>query len=271
MPILTIKRLTLCSLTALMCTGGPAAFAHTLVQDAATAGTESFNAFVITHGCGGGHDDPTPLKVRGQSAVFPFGAAVWNEIQTDGVEVPIPTGAVGITNEDEDFITLDVGGIQDNDPFKIQQEETNPLGNDPPGPFDSVPVRALNWKGGALSLDLLGTPKFQVTPPTILDPCVSVLHVRIAVANWCEKHKNEANDADNDRADWWFTGPDKTGSTLFVDPELVQEDFWTTLTVINPDAASCTGTPREVAVQPSGTDIDTYLPYKPFTKGPGPY
>lgn len=118
---------------------------------------------------------------------------------------------------------------------------------------------------------MTGTPKFRVTPPLILDPCVSPLRVRIAVANWCEKHQNEASDLDNNRADWWFTGPDKTGSTQFVDPDLVQEDFWTTLTVNNPDAASCTGTPREVAVQPGGADIDTYLPYEPFTLEPGPF
>ena len=89
-------------------------------------------------------------------------------------------------------------------------------------------------ENGALETNLVGTPRWRASAPTILDNCVSALHVRIAVANWCEKHKNEANDADNNRADWWFTGPEQTGSTLFVDPELVQEDFWTTLTVNNP-------------------------------------
>ncbi|MGH8470100.1 MAG: hypothetical protein ACREVY_14315 [Gammaproteobacteria bacterium] len=258
MPSLNIKRLTMCSLTTLMCTVGPNVFGHTGVQDAAEAGKRSYNAFTITHGCGSGHDDPTPLKVRGQSAVFPFGVAVWTDLSTGEV---IETGAMGIVSEDDDFVDLGVGGIQDNDPFAKQEEETDDLEN----------VRALNWKRGALKTNLLGTPRFRVSAPVILDNCVSTLRVRIAVVNWCKFGKNEGNDPVNDRSDWWFTGPEQTGSTLFVDPDLVQEDFWTTLTVNNPNAASCTGTPREVAVQPTGADIDTFLPYKPFTKGPGPY
>ena len=219
MPSLTIKRLTMCSLTTLMCAVGPAAFAHTGVQEAAEAGTTTYNAFTITHGCGSdtGGD---PLKVRGQSAVFPFGIAVWTDLSTNQI---IETGAAGITSEEDDFI-LGVSGIQDNDPFAKIEEETDDLEN----------VRALNWKHGALETNLVGTPRWRASVPTILDNCVSALHVRVAVVNWCEKHKNEANDADNNRADWWFTGPEQTGSTLFVDPELVQEDFWTTLTVNNP-------------------------------------
>jgi len=200
-----------------MCTAGPNVFAHTGVQQAAEAGTTSYNAFTITHGCGAGHEDPTELKVRGQSAVFPFGVAVWTDVSTGEI---IPTGGQGIVSEDDDFITLHVEGIQDNDPFAKQEAETDDLGN----------VRALNWKHGALATNLIGTPRWRATAPVILDNCVSTLMVRIAVANWCEKNKNEKNDKDNNRADWWFTGPDKTGSTLFVDPDLVQEDFWTTLT-----------------------------------------
>lgn len=258
-----VKRLTIGSLTTLMCTAGPNVFAHTGVQQAATPGTTSYNAFTITHGCGGHSGDPNPLKVRGQSAVFPFGVAVWNEIQTGGAEVPIPAGGAGIV-ADDDFVDLGVGGIQDDDPFDTQEEETDENGN----------VRALNWKDGALATNFVGTPRFRVSVPTILDNCVSTLRVRIAVANWCEKGKNENNDSDNNRADWWFTGPDKTGSALFVDPDLVQATFWTTLTVNNPGdplLPACTGATREVAVQPTGADIDTFLPYKPFTKNPGPY
>lgn len=258
-----LRQLTICSLTTLMCTGGPNAFAHTGVQEAATPGTTSYNAFTITHGCGSGHEDSTPLKVKGQSAVFPFGVAVWNEIQTGGAEVPIPTGGAGIV-ADDDFVDLGVGGIQDNDPFAKQEEETDENDN----------VRALNWKHGALATNLVGTPRFRVSVPTILDNCVSTLRIRVAVVNWCKFGKNEANDPVNDRSDWWFTGPDKTGSTLFVDPDMVQEDFWMTLTVNNPgdpELPECAGETREVAVQPTGADIDKYLPYKPFTKDPGPY
>ncbi len=227
-----------------------------------TAGTTTYNGFTITHGCGGHDETKPPLKVLGQSAVFPFGVAVWTNLNPP-VKSYRRVARVSSARTD-DFITLNVGGIQDNDPFAKTEEETDDLEN----------VRALNWKNGKLATNLVGIPEWRASAPTILDNCVSALHVRIAVANWCKKNANEKNDHANNRADWWFTGPDQTGSTQFVDPDLVQEDFWTTLTVNNPgnpDAPACTGETREVAVQPTGADIDTYLPYKPFTKNPGPY
>lgn len=252
------KRVAICSLTTLMCTAGTGVFAHTTVRDAVTEGTRSFNAFSIPHGCSGIEEDPNPLEVRGQSAVLPFGdSAVWIDLSTGEV---IITGGEGIV--DGDLIDLGVAGIQDDSLFDIQTEETDALEN----------VRALNWKKGALHIDLLGLTQFRVSGPIITDACVSALRVRIAVANWCERGANEANDADNNRADWWFTGG--TGSTKFVDPEMLQEDFWTTLTVENPDAdpTGCPGgVTHEVAVQPSGADIDEFLPYAPFTADPAPY
>lgn len=274
-----LRRLTMCSLTAFMCAQG--VFAHTGVREQATESLTSYNGFTITHGCGSdtGGD---PLKVKGQSAVFPFGDnanTVWVDLATNTV---IPTGGIGIVDLPDPpappVFSLNPGGIQSNDPFFIQEEETAD------GTVDT-PVRALNWKGGpGLKTNLVGIPLFRVSAPTIVDACVSKLRVRIAVVNWCEKQKNEANDADNNRADWWFPTPlvdegepgaPGSGSDKFVDPDLVQEDFWTTLTVNNVDRADPANCPggvhREVAVQPSGADIDTFLPYKPFTKGPGPY
>jgi hypothetical protein len=108
-----------------------------------------------------------------------------------------------------------------------------------------------------------------LTAPQIIANCVSKLRIRIAVANWCEKAANEATDTDNKRADWWFTG--ETGPAKFVDPDLLQESFWTTLTVNNPNVEKCRTTPYEVVVMPSGADIDKYLPHGQFTSGPGPY
>jgi hypothetical protein len=98
---------------------------------------------------------------------------------------------------------------------------------------------------------------------------VENLRIRVAVVNWCEKKKNEANDADNNRADWWFTG--ETGSTKFVDEDLVQPTYWTTITVNNPNAVPGAGCNHDVAIMPSGADIDTYLPHSTFTKNPAPY
>ncbi len=208
----------------------------------------------------------------------------------DGTDIPAPPALP--------IFSLSVGGIQANDPFDTVVEETDPT--------SPTVVRALNWKGSdviralarvgkrvklvrkpfrGLSPDLVGIPLFRVSAPTIVDPCVKSLRVRIAVANWCEKDGNEANDPDNNRADWWFPlvsipdgspGAPGTGSTNFADADLVQDNFWTTLTVNNVDTATdpttCPGgVLREVAVQPSGADIDTYLPYSPFTKDPAPY
>ncbi len=80
------------------------------------------------------------------------------------------------------------------------------------------------------------------------------------------------NGKDN-RADWWFYG---TTSTKYIDPDMLEDvndgQFWTTLTVNNTAAniALCTGTKHALTVEPSGTDIDTYLSGPntwPFTKG----
>jgi hypothetical protein len=268
------------------------AFAHTGVRDTVTGSSESAttsnNAFTIPHGCSAGEGDAPPKKVKGQSAVFPFGlpaaeltgpGAVWVRLG----EPPTPptlltaeevTAIIGDADEDpstppQPHLNLDVTGIQDASLFKTQTEEVNPAGTDPLGPHDSIPVHALNWRGGKLETNLLGITQFRVTVPPIVNPCVSRVRIRIAVSNWCERNQNEANDADNDRADWWFTG--ETGPTKFVDPDLIQESFWTTLTVNNPNASECGEEPHEVAVMPSGADIDLYLPLEGFTADPAPF
>lgn len=277
-----LRRLTIGSLTTLMCAQG--AWAHTGVRDqvtaSATSTTTSYNALAITHGCGGDASLP-PLKVIGQSAVFPFGppagsltdpGAVWvNLLDSSILSADEVTAIIGTPDLD-----LSVGGIQDDSIYERQTEEVNPAGTDPLGSHGAIPVHALNWFDGKLDTNLVGLAQFRVSAPMIADKCVSTLRVRLAVSNWCEKRKNEANDSDNNRADWWFTG--ETGSTKFVDEDLIQPTFWTTLAVNNPNVATghaakkCPGkAPREVAVMPSGADIDTYLPLKPFIKHPAPY
>jgi hypothetical protein len=287
-----LKRLTVCSLTTMMCMANVDAFAHTGVRDTVTASSESAttsnNAFTIPHGCSAGEGDAPPKKVKGQSAVFPFGppaaqltgpGAVWVRLG----QAPTPptlltaeevTAIIGDADEDPNtppHLNLDVTGVQDASLFKTQTEEVNPAGTDPLGPHDSIPVRALNWLDGKLETNLLGITQFRVTVPTIVNPCVSRVRIRIAVSNWCERNQNEASDPDNNRADWWFTG--ETGPKNFVDPDLIQESFWTTLTVNNPNASEseCGGEPHEVAVMPSGADIDQYLPLEGFTADPAPF
>jgi hypothetical protein len=275
----SLKRLALGSVATVLFATAPDAFAHTTVRDPVTASSEStttsYNAFAIGHGCSGGEGDTTPKKVKAQSAVFPFGppaegltgpGAVWVKLGEVPTLLTAAEVAAIIGDADEDPSTppdldLSVTGIQDASLFKTQTEEVDPL--------DAV--HALNWLDGKLETNLIGLNQFRVTVPPIVNPCVSILRIRIALANWCEKNKNEANDADNNRADWWFTG--ETGPTKFVDPDLIQESFWTTLTVNNPNASEseCGKEPHEVAVMPSGADIDPYLPLQGFTEDPAPY
>ncbi len=74
-----------------------------------------------------------------------------------------------------------------------------------------------------------------------------------------------AGNGDNNRQDWWFTAP-YGGSALYVDPQLLQPTYWTTMTVIN---STATGT-RVVSVEPTGAAFDAILTgsnTRPFTKG----
>jgi hypothetical protein len=75
----------------------------------------------------------------------------------------------------------------------------------------------------------------------------------------------EQGNGDNNRQDWWFKAP-YGGSALYNDPEVLQPDYWTTLTVIN---SSATGT-RVVSIEPTGAAFDAILTgpnTRPFTKG----
>ena len=133
--MLNSKKLTrsaLYSLTIAVYAAGQAVYAHTGVRDQATEGTASFNGFTITHGCGSDNDSTLPpLPVIGQSAVFPYGDAssssgptVWVDLSTNTV---IPTGGTGIVSLPASpalpIFSLSVGGIEQNDPFDIVEEE----------------------------------------------------------------------------------------------------------------------------------------------------
>ncbi len=262
--MLTSKMLTrsaLYSLTIAVYAAGQAVYAHTGVRDtvtsSATSTTTSNNAFTITHGCDGAEGGADPLPVLGQRAVFPFGGpgqVVWVNPATNAPIDPVTViGGDGLLN-------LAVGGVQDGSIFATQTEE----GTDP--------VHALNWKDGSLNPEMLGYTLFRVSVPPIVNNCVANLRIRIAVANWCEEKQNEATDRNNNRSDWWFTG--ETGTQKFTDADLIQPTFWTTLTVMNPNAidANCPADQRfDAAVMPSGADIDGFLPLKGFTLQPPPH
>lgn len=268
MPSSTVlRRLTAYTAVGLLYGVSQGVLAHTGVRDtvtgSATSSTTSNNAFVITHGCAGAEAGSVQQPVIGQTAVFPFGnasQAVWVRLGTPNTPIHPDTviGGTGVLN-------LNVGGVQDRSIFDTQGEEVNPDGT------DGAAVHALNWKDGSLAPWMVGYTLFRASVPPIVNNCVANLRIRIAVSNWCDEKKNEATDGNNNRADWWFTG--ETGTQKFTDPDLIQPTFWTTLTVKNPDAtdANCPAEQRfDVAVMPSGSDIDRYLPHKQFTKGPAP-
>lgn len=193
---MTHSKLTLCSLVALFAAGQ--AFAHTGVRDkvtvSATVKAASYNAFTLTHGCGGDSGDAYP--VLGQSAVFPAGDnVVWRE----GDAILAVGGGAGIF----DTIVLDHTGVPLPDtglnlqvtgyagfssPFTTTQEIVDPNALNP------GIVQGLLWKNGAMEPKLNALMPFKVTVPTIIDPSVMQVNVRIGVINYCDFEKNAAND-----------------------------------------------------------------------------
>ena len=296
-------KLTLCSLVALFAAGQ--AFAHTGVRDQATEGATSYNAFTLTHGCGG-ETGTQSYPVIGQAAVFASGSnAVWRDSTGAVIEVG---GDGNGTIAENTTLALSVAGVTGGSAFATNNEIVDSLGV----------VHGLLWKDGVMPPNSYTLPQFKVTAPTIANNCVKTLKVRIGVINYCDQGKNAGNDSkgpykaprdangdevirvtsaasgnvqvnpadadtfkdfanrgngDNNRADWWFTAP-YGGSAMYSDPDLLQPTYWTTLTVNNKaaDLALCTGTQVDVSVEPSGAAFDTYLNGKntrPFTKGNG--
>jgi hypothetical protein len=305
------KGLVLCSMMGLLAAGQ--AVAHTGVRDQATAAVASYNGFTITHGCAdyiaGGQQYP----VIGQAALFPYGAtAVWRELgvgTANGTVIADPTTIVGVN-----VYNL---GVKDyasaSSAFPTTNSIVDGLGN----------IHALFWKDGAMEPKQNTVTPFKITHPAIIDKCIASVKVRVAVINFCDVQKNQANDAtgpytapkdflgraipntsvaggiqanvtatspkfvtlpagngDHNRADWWFSDI-SGGSQNFADSAILSEGLglWSAgITVNNPSAyistdagyAGCPGgKPRQVTVEPSGVDFDTYLTagnLQPFVK-----
>ncbi len=315
-------KLALCSVAALLVAGQ--AFAHTGVRDQALErkleGTTvisdgaSYNAFTLTHGCGG--DSGKGYPALGQSALFPFGDnAVWRDaagavmqVGGDGNGTIVPATGIGLN-----LAVAGIAGAQSS--FPTTHEIVDDLGR----------VHGLLFKDGAMQPQLYTLTPFRVTAPQIANNCVKRLMVRMGVITHCDINKNEASDAagpyrkpkdafrraipllvdgdlygdtiqknvndpgvgvftdepggngDNNRSDWWFTAP-YPSSALYVDPQVLQPTYWTTMTVNNSkaDIDACVaggGTPVDVSVEPGGADFDAYMNannLKPFAQAGGP-
>lgn len=290
-------KLILCSLAALFAAGQ--AFAHTGVRDQAAEGATSYNAFTLTHGCGG-ETGTQSYPVIGQSAVFASGDnAVWR----DQAGAVIQVGGNGNGTISSATLALSVAGISGGSAFATNHEIVDSLGV----------VHGLLWKDGVMPPNSYTLPQFKVSAPTIANTCIGNLKVRIGVINYCDLGKNASNDnkgpykaprdangdevirttsaasgnvqanpadastfkdmpnrgnGDNNRADWWFTAP-YGGSAMYSDPNLLQPTYWSTLTVKNTNAATATSVPAlstcpggalvDYSVEPSGVAFDTYL------------
>ncbi|TAN49370.1 MAG: hypothetical protein EPN21_12240 [Methylococcaceae bacterium] len=261
-----LKKITLCSMVAMLCGGSSLALAHTGVKDQATEGKTLYTAFTIGHGCAAAEGDTT-IPVIAQSAVFPNSAdAVAHKIVTNTDNTTTETVIDDLSTEIQGavggaVVGLSPGGVQDTNVFKAIKEVPDANGN----------VLALQFTNGKLQTDLVGLTQFKVSgikfQPT---SCAKSLKVRIAVANWCKKTQNSNDDA---RVDLWFGHP----TTLFNDGGVMPSNYatapyWTTLTVnrdltANPLPTTCETT-YDVASEPSDDDIDTKLPIKGYWPTP---
>jgi len=121
--MLNSKTLTRLAMAAALCTAGAQALAHTGVKDQATvskdSGATSYNAFTITHGCSGG-EDGAPIRVKGQSAVFPYGDhTVWKNLANNKTVTAAHVIGNGV------LFNLNPGAIQDSSLFSTVTEKAD--------------------------------------------------------------------------------------------------------------------------------------------------
>ena len=263
----SLKKLTLCSLAAVVCGAGQAAYAHTGVKDTATEGKSLYTAFTLGHGCQDTAEVNQEalealLPVRAQSVVFPngTGSEAFKIDPTTKAETSIDL-ADYIAGADGGVVTLSPGMVQDKNVFKKQKEL----------PVGDANVLGIQFTNGNLDTTAVGLIPFKVTAPTFTAKlqdgttwnCAKSLKIRIAIANYCKTTKNENKD---NRADIWIGHL----TTKFDDPGVMPHDwetspYWPTLTVNRASVLddSC-GAGFDIAVQPSDVDIDTYLPVKGY-------
>ncbi|MGR9087324.1 MAG: hypothetical protein ACU841_09665 [Gammaproteobacteria bacterium] len=229
----------------------------TEIKDEAAELTTHYTGIAIGQGCQDDAKSSAPKPVKAMSSVFPNATdSKAFKIETDGSETPIALSDY-IENASGGVISLSPGIVQDRSVFKKLTEIVDASGK----------VRGFDVRSGKLGGDAIGVIPFHVTTPAFkAGTCAKRLLIRIAVANYCNTSRNTNKD---DRADIWMGGT--TG--MFNDPGIMPPDFaadpyWPTLTVNRdlakkPLAGGC-GSGFDIAVQPSESDIDTYLPVKGF-------
>jgi hypothetical protein len=214
-------------------------------------GVNYLSGFNIPHGCDG-------LPVRAQGAVFPNGDSAVAYID-DGVATT-PNTPVDL-NDHVWFIPSSPGaGLKNLGPVIYQDKNT----------FRTITkkldgtnrVRGVAYDSGYLQLDLTAYNPIRVTIPALKPTsCAKRLIIRIPTVNWCSKSQTDAS-----RMDAWIGHETGLFVRLPTDPaSIISENFWPQIVVnrqaSNPVPAGCT--PAEgydVAVEPTVTDVDSYLP-----------
>jgi hypothetical protein len=178
------KKLALFSLIGLFTS---AVYAHTGVRDQVDESKGGYNGFTITHGCGNSYEGGPVVEaypVLGQSALFPWGDnVVWRN--ADGAVIARGGNGKGVLAAGSKLNLAVTGYAGLSSAFAKSEEIVDALGN----------VHALHWKKGAMEPKLNTVTPFKITAPTIADNCVKSLKVRVGVINWCDVHKNAANDS----------------------------------------------------------------------------
>lgn len=250
----TIKKAMLYSLATSAMVAGSVAYAHTGVKDTGTEGKSQYTAFTITHGCNNNEGTLKLKPVVAQSVVFP------NADDSEFFKIDPVSGAETPTTLTEHidtslaFLDLGPGMVQDRNVFKKQWEVTDATGR----------VRGIVLTNGKLDTTAVGIIPVRIGGVKFkADSCAKSLKVRIAIANYCTKSKNV--NADN-RSDIWIGGPTPKFNDGGVLPHDWETDpFWPTYTIersteLKPEC----GEGFDIAVQPSASDIDGYLPIKGY-------
>ena len=297
-----LQGLAFCSVAALLTAGQ--ASAHTGVRDLAVAAAKSYNAFTITHGCAdylaGGQQYP----VLGQAALFPYGStAVWREADNSiisnpstivsgvysmavsglaGAASPFPTAAeiVDGSGNVHGLLWKD-GAVEPKMTAAVPFLITHPAIIDACISSVKVRVGVINFcdtqvnqatdatKPYAAPKDAFGRPLYNTS--------VAGGTQTNATSTTPKFVAKPGGNGDHNRADWWFRALEG-GSTNFNDSAITDEaGLWSAgITVSNPNvatgsaASACTGgAPRQVTVEASGADFDTYFTapnLQPFVK-----
>jgi hypothetical protein len=292
---MSLKKITLCSLTAVLCVAGQAASAHTGVRDKVMENVAGYNAFTISHGCNGNTTLGPHRDVIAQSVVFPNGPlaadSVAYQLNASGIQTfpalaDLSEHIFGI-NAGSGFTTLGIGLVGGGGTLFPNFMPTLDANNLARGyhtyagvtPYKGAPlVESANGPGQTAGFSLTGLSPFKYGAIKFkATSCAKSLKVRIAIANWCKR--GPTTDGADDRADLWIGHTTPLFNDQLVMPRAtaynaaIEVPYWPTMTVTRdlvanpftdaaglPDAAARCGTGFDVSVEPSDAVIDQYLP-----------